>query len=409
LKCLIACEQFLLDAQFDVPSKKDGRNERSNGSSVSLRLVLHREIPQDPLLRGQWNDLVAEMERPEVFYTWEWAFAMQSAYRANLTPLLFLAYAGDDLVGVASLATDSKNTISFLAATTGDYCDFLSTLGRRAEFVEAIFAELGKAKVRSLKLANLPEDSNTPDILRHAARAHHSHSYMRPAYLCSQVILGTGKEREELRSALAGKKKLRRYLREMERDGPVTFAHLRSWPEIEKALPGFAAAHVARFQATERTSSLATSERRHFLEELARRFSDTGVVTLSLLSIGGQPVAWNYGFQFRGSWFWYQPTFDSRQEENSPGYCLLARIVMEACDREEMNRVDLGLGAEGYKERFGNSTRQTLYVTVTKSWSRHLLEILRYRASSALNRFPKFESALRGLVNKGKRVFRRQP
>ncbi len=375
---------------------------------MSLRLVLHREIPRDPLLRRQWNALVAEMDRPEVFYTWEWAFAMQFAYRAALTPLLFLAYAGDDLAGVASLATDCNDTVSFLAATTGDYCDFLSTPGRRAEFVEAIFAELGKARAGSIALANLPEDSDTPDASRRAARAHHFHLYMRPAYLCAQVELGSGKEREELKSALAGKKKLRRYLREMEREGPLTFAHLRSWPEIQEALPGFASAHVARFQATQRVSSLATVERRHFLEELTRQFSDTGVVTLSLLLIGGQPVAWNYGFQFRGSWFWYQPTFDSRQEENSPGYCLLAKIVMEACDREEMNRVDLGLGAEGYKERFGNSTRQTLYVTITTSWRRHALGIIRYRAGAAVNRFPGFESKLRGLVNKGKRFLRRQ-
>jgi CelD/BcsL family acetyltransferase involved in cellulose biosynthesis len=348
------------------------------------------------------------MERPEVFYTWEWAFAMQSAYRAFLTPLLFMAYEGDDLVGVGSLAADPHNAVSFLAATTGDYCDFLSLPSRRVELVESIFRELGNLKASSIALANLPQDSSTPDALRRAARVHHFHLYMRPAYLCAQVELGRGEKREELKSALAGKKKLRRYLREMEREGPVTFAHLQSWSDIQQALPGFATAHVARFAATRRVSSLSTAERRNFLEELARRLSDTGVVTLSRLSIGDQPIAWNYGFQFRGSWFWYQPTFDSRHEENSPGYCLLARIVMDACDMEEMNRVDLGLGAEGYKERFGNSTRQTLYVTITNSWSRHVRGIVRYRASTALNRFPKFESRLRGLMHHAKRTLGRQ-
>jgi CelD/BcsL family acetyltransferase involved in cellulose biosynthesis len=371
---------------------------------LSLRLFLHREIPEDPRLRQQWNDLAARMERPEVFYTWEWAFAMQSAYRASLTPLLLLAYEGDDLAGVGSLATDSHNAVSFLAATTGDYCDFLSPPSRRAELVEAIFKELGNLKASSIVLANLPEDSSTPDALRRAARIHHFHLYLRPAYLCAQVELGTAEKREERKSALAGKKKLRRYLREMEREGAVTFAHLQSWSDIQQALPGFAAAHVARFAATQRVSSLSTAERRHFLEELARRLSDTGVVTLSLLSIGDRPIAWNYGFQFGGSWFWYQPTFDSRHEENSPGYCLLARIVMDAGDMEGMNRVDLGLGAEGYKERFGNRTRQTLYATITNSWSRHVQQILRYRASTALNRFPKFESRLRRLR---KRILRR--
>jgi CelD/BcsL family acetyltransferase involved in cellulose biosynthesis len=363
---------------------------------VSLRIVLHREIPEDHKLHRQWNDLALQMERPEVFYTCEWALAMQSAYHASLKPLLFLGYEGDRLVGVASLATNpADENVSFLAATTGDYCEFLTQPQHRAEFVDAVFAELGKTKAQFVALANLPEVSATPAALRTAAGKHGFHLYMRPAYLCAQVELGSTEQRQELKIALAGKKKLRRYLRAMEREGPVTFAHLQSHAQIQTALPKFAAAHVARFQATQRTSSLSTPERRFFLEELARRFSGTGTVTLSMLMVADQPVAWNYGFQFHGSWFWYQPTFDSRHEENSPGHCLLSRIVIEACDMDEMNAVDLGLGAEGYKERFGNSTRQTLYVTATKSWRRHLQEIARYRVASALKWSPGVESAVR--------------
>jgi CelD/BcsL family acetyltransferase involved in cellulose biosynthesis len=369
---------------------------------VSLRIVLHREIPEDPDLHRQWNDLVLQMERPEVFYTWEWAQAVQSAYRASLKPLLFLGYEGGHLAGVASLATAvSRKNVTFLAATTGDYCEFLTQPQQRAEFVGAVFSELGKAK-SFVVLANLPEDSATPAALRIAAGKHGFHMHIRPAYLCAQVELGSGEQCQELKTALAGKKKLRRYLRGMEREGPVTFVHLQSYSEIQAALPEFADAHVARFQATQRTSSLTTPERRFFLDELARRFSGTGVVTLSMLMIGDRPVAWNYGFQFHGSWFWYQPTFDGRHEENSPGYCLLSRVVIEACDMDGMNVVDLGLGAEGYKERFGNGTRQTLYVTATKSWGRHLREIARYRLASALKRSPKVESAVRRVLGREK-------
>jgi CelD/BcsL family acetyltransferase involved in cellulose biosynthesis len=203
-----------------------------------------------------------------------------------------------------------------------------------------------------------------------------------------------------VKAALNSKKTLRRCLKKMERKGPVTFAHLRTHSEIQAALPGFFDAHVARFQATDRISSLSTPERRVFTEELSRRFANTRVVTLSLLMIADHPVAWNFGFQFHGSWFWYQPTFDSREEENSPGHCLLSRIVIEACDMEEIKVVDLGLGAEGYKERFGNSTRQTLFVTATKSWRSYLQEIIRYRAASMLARFPRIETAARSLIRR---------
>jgi CelD/BcsL family acetyltransferase involved in cellulose biosynthesis len=368
---------------------------------VSLRIVLHREIPEDPNLWRQWNDLILQMESPEVFYTCEWALAMQSAYQSSLRPLLFLGYEGDSLIGVASLAIDpTERMITFLAATTGDYCEFLSPPLLRAHFLDAVFAELAKMKWRSMALANLPENSATTAALRSVTLKHGFHAYLRPAYLCAQVKLGVGEPRQELKQNLAGKKKLRRYLRAMEVNGPVTFTHLQSHDQIQAELPVFADAHVARFHVTHRVSSLSTPERRLFLQELSRRFAGTGIVNLSVLKIGGKPMAWNYGFQFHGSWFWYQPTFDSSQEANSPGHCLLSRIVIEACNMEEMKVVDLGLGAEGYKERFGNCTRQTLFVTISRSWLRHLREMARYWAASWLKRSPPLEAVIRKLLER---------
>jgi CelD/BcsL family acetyltransferase involved in cellulose biosynthesis len=160
-------------------------------------------------------------------------------------------------------------------------------------------------------------------------------------------------------------------------------------------LPGFFEAHVARYQAMQRTSIFSSPERRLLLEELARRFSGTEVVTMSVLMIGDRPVAWNYGFQFHGVWSLYQPTFDIRCEDYSPGYCLTARIVIEACETSRLNVVDLGLGSEGYKEWFANSTRQTLHVTLTTSPLRHWREIATYRIATEVKRFPKLEAAIR--------------
>ena len=361
-----------------------------------LRIVQHKEIPEDHELCRRWNALVMQMEQPEVFYTYEWALAMQAAYGQLRPPLLMLGYEGDELAGVAALTIDSAgNNIEFLSSTTADYCDFLSAPLARHDFIKALFAELKKNAASRFTLANLPADSCSQAALRSAAKTHGYFLFARPAYSCAQVQLETGEKRQELKNALLGKKKLRRYLRAMEREGPITFAHLRSWDQIGEALPEFADAHVARFAATGRTSSLATSERRSFLEELARHFDGSGIVTLSQLKIQNRAVAWNFGFRFHRSWFWYQPTFDSRWEEHSPGYCLLAHIVADACDTDGLEIVDLGLGAEGYKERFANATRQTLHVTISDSWSRHVSEIARYRAASALKRSPKIEAAVR--------------
>ncbi|MGH9497280.1 MAG: hypothetical protein ACRD3B_19950, partial [Candidatus Sulfotelmatobacter sp.] len=72
-----------------------------------MRLVVLNEIPEDPALRAQWNALALQMERPQVFYTYEWSLSVQRAYQATLHPLIFLAYDnGESLIGVAAVAAD---------------------------------------------------------------------------------------------------------------------------------------------------------------------------------------------------------------------------------------------------------------------------------------------------------------
>lgn len=161
------------------------------------------------------------MELPKVFYTWEWALAVQSAYQASLKPLLFLGYDGDDLVAVACLGADpGEQNVSFLNATTADYCEFLSHPQRRAEFVDKVLAELRQLGVGNLVLASLPADSATPAALRAAAKKYGFHLYLRPSSLCPQVELGSAEQRQELKTSVTRKRQLRRCLKAMEREGP---------------------------------------------------------------------------------------------------------------------------------------------------------------------------------------------
>jgi CelD/BcsL family acetyltransferase involved in cellulose biosynthesis len=366
-----------------------------------LRLVLYREIPDDRHLARQWNELVQQMECPEVFYTHEWALAMSRAYRDSITPLLMLAYEQDSLIGVAALAMDAlQRDAAFIAGTTADYCDFISHPERRPEVVELIFSELRNLRIPKLVLANLPADSVTCRALALAAHTCEYSLFSRPAFRCAQVVLSSGEQKDSTKQSVQRKQMLRRHLKTMSQMAPVELRHLRSRDEIAAALPRFERAHIARFFTTGRVSNLAIPERRAFLAELANLLSGPGWITLTSLNVGDAPVAWNYGFQFAGSWFWYMPTFDSDFQRYYPGLCLLAKIVEEACERPEINRVDLGLGAEGYKERFSTGTRQTLDVTITASTARHLKEIVRYHAALAIKSSPPLEQCVRRLLGR---------
>jgi CelD/BcsL family acetyltransferase involved in cellulose biosynthesis len=361
-----------------------------------LRLTLLREIQEDENLRREWNRLVQATEQPQVFYTYEWALAVQRAYGASVKPLIMLGYEGESLVGLAALAIDEcQRKAVFLSSTTADYCDFLGEREQRESFVGAVFTALGQMQIEKLVLANMPADSTTVSCIETLGPKYGFRLLIRPAYACAQLAFGSAQQRMEVERTLIRKKMLRRNLNGLERQGPVRLNHIREWNQIRTVLPLFSNMHVARFLSTGRISNLVSAERRLFLEELARLLSQSGWLVLTELMVGDLPVAWNYGFQFCGTWFWYHPTFDSGLEKHSPGLCLLGKMIEEACERDDISVFDLGLGDEGYKNQFTTQTRQTVHLTATASFSRHIHEVARYRTAQLAKVSRSVEHSLR--------------
>jgi hypothetical protein len=280
----------------------------------------------------------------------------------------------------------------------------LSPRERRALFLNAVLGELRSQRIEEIAFANLPADSPSVTALSQAARENHYRCFMRTAYLCTQVSLDSLERRGEGKPVLPRKKMLRRFLNAMGRENPVRLDHARSASDLQAILPQFMQAHVARFLVTGRISNMARPERQAFLTELAKLLSESGWVVLTRMMSGGRVFAWNYGFQFHGTWFWYQPTFGSDLEKYSPGFCLLAKVIEEAADSPAMKIVDLGLGAEEYKERFANQTRETLFVTLKTSAIAHYREIARYRTSAMVKSSREVESAVRSAMSRLERA-----
>lgn len=374
----------------------------------NLRLTLLREIPDDANLRKQWNALVMQLDQPQIFYTWEWAFAVQKAYASSLTPLLFLAYDEQRaLRGIVALATDASGKRgSFLSATTGDYCDFLSSPEDKPALLSEVLAELQQQGIYDVVLTNLPADSDTVTALRRAAQRNHFGCFIRLAYECTQVRFSRLERGTDGKPMAPGQKRIRRFAKAMAGEGKVEFDHLRSWA-VEPLLSQFTKAHIIRFLEIGRVSNLADTRRRTFLAELSRLLSTSGWVVLSRMRVGERVFAWHYGFQFNDNWFWYQPTFDSTVEKHWPGFCLLTQVIQDAIENPALTQLDLGLGSEAYKAKFANATRRTLYITLHRSLPKHWQEIVHYRVAQVLKKRPQVERSVRSLLERYKALWRR--
>ncbi len=357
-----------------------------------MRLSWIRELPEDGKLRAQWEALVLESEQPEVFLTWEWAAAVTRAYGSSLQPWIGTAYEGEELVGMAALAKSSPSDVVFLAGATADYCDFVSRPADRQEFVAQVLSELKASGMRSVVLANLPADSATMAAVK-ADRSFRC--FARHGYECAQVRLGSEEERRVLAQSFLKKKSVRWKMNSLQRIGPIVLRHEPELKPGDSALNTFFSMHVARFLATGRISNLVRPERRRFLAELAQLLGERGWFDLMSLCAGDRVVGYNYGFRFLGSWFHYQPTFENEFEPFSPGLFLLAKMIEAASQDPGAKIVDLGLGAEGYKEPFANAQRTTLHVTLSSNAFDHWRARGRYRAAAAVKRRPKLESLAR--------------
>jgi CelD/BcsL family acetyltransferase involved in cellulose biosynthesis len=362
-----------------------------------MRVTVLKEIPQELALAREWNQLVERMEHPEVFFTYQWALAVSRTFRATLKPLLFLMYEANELCGVAALAThdETRTSASFLAASTADYCDIVSTPQARRGVLGRLFQEVRKVGVRHLTLSNLRSDSFTWKELSTVSRAQNLYLTWRRAHEIGLVEFGNEEQRAATIRTVARKKTIKASLKELSKRGSIQLTHLVNPDETASCVPQFVSAQVSRFLASGRISGLVRPERRVFLSELATLLSAEMWLRITLLEVNDRPIAWNYGFRFADNWFCYLGSFERDYEEYSPSACLLRLAVEEGCADQSIRELDLGLGDESYKSRFATTLRTTHYVQLSSSLSRHALNTAWNYAKTNAARFPETVARLR--------------
>lgn len=362
-----------------------------------MRVTVLKEIPEDPDLSEAWNTLVLAMDHPEVFFTYQWALAASRGFQKHLSPLLFLMYDSDKLAGVVALAMDPKvpRAAFFLTSSTADYCDIVSTPANRRAVLLALLDEIQKLGLSDLVLANVPSNSATLQELPGVAGSSRFYVTSRTAYNCGVVQMEGEEQRETLLQTLSSKGREKRALKKLTNLGAVKVIHLTEPEQIGTSLESIVSAQISRFLASNRVSPLVGSERRTFLRQLSDLLSHSGWLKISQLEIDGRPVAWNYGFRFGGSWFWYLPTFQMEYEHVSPGSCLLRLLVEEGARDASLKWLDLGLGDEPYKDRFANNVRKTRYVHLSRGLPRHAVSVGREMLTSTAARFPRLGNKLR--------------
>lgn len=80
---------------------------------------------------------------------------------------------------------------------------------------------------------------------------------------------------------------------------------------------------------------------------------------LSILRVGGRPVALHFGLRSRTSWHYWLPAYEPEFAHFSPGILLLLAMAERAAELG-VSRIDLGVGRAQYKQRLMNAATPIL-------------------------------------------------
>jgi CelD/BcsL family acetyltransferase involved in cellulose biosynthesis len=158
-------------------------------------------------------------------------------------------------------------------------------------------------------------------------------------------------------AALADKKSLARYERRLRHEGQLEVQNLSDGEAILPHLEPFFAQHIVRWQGTGNPSRFVSADARAFFERLTRVAAHTGWLRFTRIDWQGRPIAFHYGFCYRGRFYWGTPAFAVDLARHSPGQVLLRQLLL-AARHEGARVVDFGTGDAPFKLRFATRVRR---------------------------------------------------
>lgn len=111
--------------------------------------------------------------------------------------------------------------------------------------------------------------------------------------------------------------------------------------------------------------SVLNPQMRGFLREAVPRLAESRISVIHALMVGEKTISMCLGFEYKNRYLYYLSGFDPAYLKQSPGRCLLSKIIEEAHERR-LKEVDLLRGDEVYKSYLGAVNRRNITVTIRR-------------------------------------------
>ncbi|MDQ1578787.1 MAG: hypothetical protein QOE21_1474 [Microbacteriaceae bacterium] len=161
--------------------------------------------------------------------------------------------------------------------------------------------------------------------------------------------------------ACTRKQSLRRRERWFRDNGELVVHHFRDGESVLPQLDGFFEQHISRRADLPDPSPFLAPTERAFYGRMTELAGDTDWLRFTRIDWNDRPIAFHYGFCYRGRYLYGVPSFAVDLLERWPGEVLLRQLLLAAID-EGAAEFDFGIGDEDYKYRYATQ------VTTLRTW-----------------------------------------
>ena len=361
-------------------------------------------------LGSEWDALLAASGSGSAFLAWDWIESWRSVHGGATTPCVIVCRDQDGaLSGIAplvrlrrSMASRVVRIIRFMGDVGEDSnnLDIITRAGQEEVVADRVLSTLDSSRSAwdVLELRHIPVESS---VLRHllegvAQRGWVAHRRDKPHL----VLLLPDTWGEFLaRLSTNTRWRLRRNATLLAGMGPLVTRVCEQRSDFPGYLDTLFALHEKRWALRGQKQSAEDRARRRLYEQLAPRLLGSNQLDVTMLEVGGRPVAAQLGLRYGDTYYAHQSAFDPAYARYSPSVALAGDIIRRLI-ADGVRRYDFLHGEEPYKLRWLPRSTAYAHITIVRRGSAGERYLRAARAADAMRarvrtRFPDLWNRLR--------------
>jgi len=309
-------------------------------------------------LENCWNSLLEKSGSDNIFLTFEWLFTWWEVFGEDKELcLLLIKKEGEEIIGIAPLMISKGfrflgrrlRKVEFIGSGKCDYHDFI-IIEKRGEALKSIFDFFSK-EYRLwdvIGLRHIPETSPNLQLLRSKEI---NNGLLGVEYIidqCPYIFLYGDWDKFVKNLSRHLRQDLRRQKRRLEKRGAISVTQVQENGDPRENLQLLNKMFQQRIGDKKEDSDFFKGKNLSFLTKIYQVMLSRHWLSISALFLDDKMIAYVFGFKYRGTFYYWNVSFNPAYHSFSPGKILTGDIIKD-CIEDDIRVFDFLSGNEEYK------------------------------------------------------------